>query len=178
MKGVGVYVTTRQTGYHKQPVPISKTSAPSSLTGLERWGEVRAALGRFSLVVALLGSTLGPAAAYFRVCNKTGSPVGVALGYKDADEGWTTEGWWTLSAHSCETLINGALARRYYFIYAADANGVEWSGGALMCTRDTKFTIRGFKDCIARGYDETGFFEVDTGQVASYIFDLTEPSRR
>jgi uncharacterized membrane protein len=178
MKGVGIHVTTRQTEYHKQAVSTSKACAPSSSTGSERRGEVRAALGRLSLVAALLGATLGPAAADFRVCNKTASPVGVALGYKDNAEGWTTNGWWTLSAHSCETLIRGALARRYYFIHAVDADGVEWSGGAMMCTRDTAFTIRGFNDCRARGYDEAGFYEVDTGHLPSYILDLTEPSRR
>jgi len=42
-----------------------------------------------------------PAAADFRLCNNTGSRVGIALGYKDAD-GWTTEGWWNLSARTCE----------------------------------------------------------------------------
>ena len=32
-----------------------------------------------------------------------------------------------------------------------------------MCTRDKEFTSRGIGDCLARGYDRTGFFEVDTG---------------
>jgi hypothetical protein len=26
-----------------------------------------------------------------------------------------------------------------------------------MCTRDKEFTIRGIGDCLARGYDRTGF---------------------
>ena len=36
-------------------------------------------------------------------------------------------------------------------------------GQAVMCIRDKEFTIRGIGDCLARGYDRTGFFEVDTG---------------
>jgi uncharacterized membrane protein len=36
-------------------------------------------------------------------------------------------------------------------------------GQAVMCTRDKEFTIRGIGDCLSRGYDRTGFFEVDTG---------------
>ena len=133
-----------------------------------------AALGGLSLVAALMGATLGPAAAQYRVCNKTGNPVQVAIGYKDLTEGWTTEGWWTVSAHSCETLIKGALVRRYYFIHASDQYGGNWSGGAVMCTAKREFTIRGFKDCRARGYDESGFKEVDVGEHRSWITDITE----
>ena len=64
------------------------------------------------LVAAVMGATLGPAAADFRLCNNTGSRVGIALGYKDSD-GWTTEGWWNLSARSCDTLLKGALVARF-----------------------------------------------------------------
>jgi uncharacterized membrane protein len=38
------------------------------------------------------------------------------------------------------------------------------------------FTIRGIEDCIARGYERTGFFEVDTGEQRSWTVQLTEPS--
>ena len=98
-----------------------------------------------------------PAKADFRLCNNTGSRVGIALGYKDA-EGWTTEGWWNLSARSCETLLRGMLVARFYYVYAIDYDrGGEWSGHAFMCTRDKEFTLRGTEDCLARGYDRTGF---------------------
>jgi len=64
--------------------------------------------------------------ADFRLCNNTGSRVGVALGYKDG-EGWITEGWWNVSARTCDTLLRGELVARYYYIYAVDydraANG-------------------------------------------------------
>ncbi len=67
-----------------------------------------------------------PAAADFRLCNNTGSRVGIALGYKDAD-GWTTEGWWNLSARSCETLVKGQLVARFYYVHAVDYDrGGEW----------------------------------------------------
>jgi uncharacterized membrane protein len=115
-----------------------------------------------------------PAAADFRLCNNTGSRVGIAIGYKDA-EGWTTEGWWNLSARSCETLVKGQLVARYYYVYAVDYDrGGEWSGKAFMCTRDKEFTIKGIEDCLARGYDRTGFFEVDTSEQRSWTVQLTE----
>jgi len=125
------------------------------------------------LVLALIGSAK-PAHADFRLCNQTPSRVGIAIGYKDKD-GWTTEGWWNLPTRTCETLLRGALVARYYYVYAVDYDrGGEWSGQAYMCTRDKEFTVRGTEDCLARGYDRTGFFEVDTGQQQSWTVTLTE----
>ena len=115
-----------------------------------------------------------PAAADFRLCNNTTSRVGIAVGYRE-NESWTTEGWWNLSPRSCETLMRGPLVARYYYIYAVDYDrSGEWSGQAFMCTRDKEFTIRGTDDCLARGYDRTGFFEVDTGEQPSWTVQLTD----
>jgi len=114
------------------------------------------------------------AQADFRLCNNTPSRVGVSLGYKDA-EGWTTEGWWNVPSRTCETLLRGALVARYYYIYAIDYDrGGEWSGRAYLCSREKEFTIRGTADCLARGYDRTGYFEVDTGEQRSWTVQLTD----
>jgi uncharacterized membrane protein len=119
-----------------------------------------------------------PAAADFRLCNNTGSRVGIAVGYKDND-GWTTEGWWNLSARTCETLMRGALVARFYYVYAIDYDrGGEWSGQAFMCTREKEFTVRGTEDCLARGFDRTGFFEVDTSEQRSWTVQLTESAEQ
>jgi len=132
-----------------------------------------------STLLAAIGAVMaGPAAADFRLCNNTGSRVGIAIGYKD-NEGWTTEGWWNLSARKCDTLLKGSLVARYYYVYAIDYDrGGEWSGQAFMCTRDKEFTIRGTDDCLARGYDRTGFFEVDTGEQRSWTVQLTESTEQ
>lgn len=117
-----------------------------------------------------------PAAALadFRLCNGTSGRVGVAVGYKDGDT-WISEGWWNLAPNSCETLMRGPLVARYYYVYAVDYDqGGEWSGKAYMCTRDREFTIRGLQDCLARGYNRTGFFEVDTGEQKNWTVQLTE----
>ncbi len=126
------------------------------------------------LALVLVVGSAQPAAADFRLCNNTSSRVGVAIGYKDA-EGWTTEGWWNLPARTCETVLKGNLVARYYYVYAIDYDrGGEWMGQAYMCTRDKEFTIRGIGDCLARGYDRTGFFEVDTGEQRAWTVQLTE----
>jgi uncharacterized membrane protein len=138
---------------------------------------MRLVLAALSAVGALVLHA-GPAAADFRLCNNTGSRVGIAVGYKDGD-GWSSEGWWNLSSRSCETILRGALAARFYYVYAVDYDrGGEWSGKAFMCTRDKEFTIRGTEDCLARGFDRTGFFEVDTGDQRAWTVQLTESSEQ
>jgi uncharacterized membrane protein len=136
-----------------------------------------------TLVAAFFGAVAlaivsSPAAADFRLCNNTGSRVGVAVGYKDG-EGWATEGWWNLPSRTCETILKGNLVARYYYVYAVDYDhGGEWMGQAFMCTRDKEFTIRGIGDCLARGFDRTGFFEVDTGDQRAWTVQLTESSEQ
>jgi uncharacterized membrane protein len=131
-----------------------------------------------ALVLCTAALWASPAAADFRLCNNTSSRVGIALGYKDA-EGWTTEGWWNVSSRSCETLLKGTLVARYYYIYALDYDrGGEWSGQAFMCSRDKEFTIKGTENCLARGFDRTGFFEVDTGDQRAWTVQLTESNEQ
>ena len=126
------------------------------------------------LAAATLLMTALPAYADFRLCNNTASRVGIAIGYRDK-EGWLTEGWWNVSSRSCETILKGPLASRYYYIYAVDYDqGGEWGGKSFMCTRDKEFTIRGFQDCLSRGYDRTGFFEIDSGEQKSWTVQLSE----
>lgn len=129
------------------------------------------------LVAAVLAVTLAPAAAFadFRLCNATNSRVGVAIGYYQNGKNWISEGWWNISSSNCETLLKGPLIARYYYVYALDYDhGGEWGGTSYMCTRSREFTIRGINHCRARGYDRTGFFEIDTGDQRSWIVQLTE----
>jgi len=132
-----------------------------------------------ALAVMLALVPLRQAAADFRVCNNTASRVGVAIGYKDKD-GWATEGWWNLPSRSgCEVVLRGTLASRYYYIYAVDYDrGGEWSGRAYMCSREKEFTIRGTDNCLARGFDRTGFFEIDTGEQRSWTVQLTDTAEQ
>src|SRR5664280_516487 len=65
----------------------SPTESHDILTALPRHSATRCITGTVALAAALLASA-HPALADFRLCNNTGSRVGVSLGYKDA-EGWT-----------------------------------------------------------------------------------------
>ena len=130
------------------------------------------------LVGALLSSLLVftlPARADLRICNKTHNMVSVALGYR-AERGWQSEGWWQAPAGDCRVLYQGSLAdRSYYYLYAVDdVGGGEWDGSVFMCTRDETFTIFGVEDCLARGYERTGFFEIDTQKRTDWTLQLTD----
>lgn len=124
---------------------------------------------------ALLAASAPSAKADFRLCNRTGNQTGVAIGYRN-EKGWMTEGWWNLAANECKVLLKGPLIARYYYIYAVDyVLGGEWGGKAYMCTQEKEFTINGIQDCVARGFDRTGFFEIDTGKQTSWTTQLTQP---
>ncbi|WP_449394147.1 DUF1036 domain-containing protein [Devosia riboflavina] len=117
---------------------------------------------------------VAPAYADLRICNETANILSVALGYR-AERGWMSEGWWQTPPGDCRTLYQGDLQRRFYYLYAVDdIGGGAWDGQVFMCTRDETFTIFGVEDCLARGYERTGFFEIDTQNRTDWTLQLTE----
>lgn len=134
---------------------------------------------RHAILVAALSCCIfgaAPARADFRLCNNTGTRVSVAIAYTDG-KNWLSEGWWNLRPTNCETLLRGPLAAQFYYVYAMDERGGEWKGKAFMCTRDREFRVDGRDDCFARGFERTGFFEIDTGRDAkSWTVQLTDPN--
>ena len=76
---------------------------------------------------------------------------------------------------TCSTLIEGQLQSRYYYLYAEDAaRGGRWTGNVNMCVADNEFKITGVQDCYARGYQQFGFKEYDTGRQGSWMVQLTD----
>lgn len=115
-----------------------------------------------------------PALADLRVCNQTANEISIALGYR-AENGWQSEGWWVAPPSQCATIYQGALNSRFFYVFAADdIGGGSWEGQVYMCTRDESFTIFGVGDCLARGHERTGFFEVDTQNRSDWMLQLTE----
>ncbi len=127
------------------------------------------------LASAALWAVPGVAHADLRLCNNTSSRVSISLAYTDG-QAWVTEGWWNMKANACDTLLRGPLAAEYYYVYGMDESGGEWKGKTYMCTRDHEFRIEGRQDCYVRGFDRTGFFEIDTGKDAkNWTVQLTDP---
>ncbi len=146
------------------------------LPRLHTVGEFAGSVLGMGLLGLLLSAT--PALADLRLCNKTESTVSVAIGYKVGNV-WQSEGWWNIGGSKCGTLITGVLKSRYYYIYAVDsARGGEWSGKFFLCTRRKMFTIAEIGDCVSRGYERTGFFEVDTAEQRSWTIHLYQPTQK
>lgn len=137
---------------------------------------LRLAILLAGLVLSALSLSALPAKADLRVCNQSANPVSIALGYR-ADKGWQSEGWWVAPSTKCAVVYQGDLHSRYFYLYVADdIGGGAWDGSVFMCTRDESFTIFGVEDCLARGYERTGFFEVDTQNKPDWTLQLTDPA--
>jgi uncharacterized membrane protein len=120
----------------------------------------------------------GAARADFRLCNNATGRVSVAIAYTNG-KNWVSEGWWNLKSKACEVLLRGNLAAQYYYIYAMDERGGEWKGKSYMCTRDREFHIEGRDNCLVRGFDRSGFFEIDTGKDAkNWTVQLTDATQQ
>jgi len=134
---------------------------------------LRLALAMLAFAIAALALSAVPARADLRVCNQSSDQVSIALGYR-AQKGWESEGWWVAPAGKCAIVYQGDLHSRFFYLYVADdIGGGTWDGKNFMCTRDETFTIFGVEDCLARGYEQTGFFEVDTQNKSDWTLQLT-----
>ncbi len=120
---------------------------------------------------------IAPAYADLRVCNQSQNPLAIAIGFR-SEKGWQSEGWWIAEPENCAVVFNGPLNEQpsqYFYIHAVDdIGGNRWDGRVFMCTRDKSFTIFGEKDCLARGYERSGFFEVDTQKNIDWTVQLTD----
>ena len=95
---------------------------------------------------------------------------------RNRGKGWQSEGWWVAPAGNCAIVYQGDLTSRFFYLYVADdIGGGAWDGDRFMCTRDETFTIFGIEDCLARGYERTGFFEVDTQNRTDWTLQLKDP---
>jgi uncharacterized membrane protein len=131
------------------------------------------AFGVAAFVVSLAGAT--PAEAKLQICNKTEIAALVALGRFDGKE-WLSEGWWRVPAKSCADIVEGPLTARYYYLRGVQ-EGVDgdWdSTHFFFCIGRDKFTVKGRKDCKKRGYDEAGFFEIDTSDYPNWTHNLSD----
>src|SRR5262249_51053800 len=151
--------TARRCSSLSAPLSRAAPRTPTSTTSVPFWSIPMPDLvpTRALLAVALLALAVAPAAAALRLCNAARRRLGVAPGYQDGS-GWTTEGWWTIAGESCETVLRGKLANRYFYVHAVDYDrGGEWAGPTTMCTDDKTFVIRGNTDCEKRSFGRAGF---------------------
>lgn len=114
-----------------------------------------------------------PVFADLKICNETAIRATVAIGYAQ-DGDWVSEGWWTVKAGDCRTIIKGDLPKRYYYWRATTREGAFAEGGFSFCTQSEPFTIEGDSDCEARGYETAFFREEDIGEARDHTITLAQ----
>nr|WP_321455764.1 DUF1036 domain-containing protein [uncultured Cohaesibacter sp.] len=115
----------------------------------------------FFLIVTFL-LCQSPAQAQFAVCNQSLDVFNIAIGQEVSEE-FQTDGWWTVGANKCATVIRNTLTNRYIYVYATDVKEHPvLTGTSSMCIDRKRFTIRGATDCWERGHIAVKFHEVDT----------------
>lgn len=116
-----------------------------------------------SITIVAIISVASSAKADLKVCNDTTNTTGVAIGYNKNQTEWVSEGWWEIPPDICAAVIKGELTARYYYIHAEESNtGGQWRGDVVMCTSNKQFEIKGKDKCFQRGFEQAGFFEIDT----------------
>jgi len=129
---------------------------------------------RFVLALAVLLVLSGPAAAGLTVCNKAAHAARVALGRFDGTH-WSSEGWWHIEPGKCTQLLAGNLIARYYYLYASDSAAGGWGGSTNFCVGTAeRFSIAGRGGCAQSGFDQRGFFEVDTHNRLDWTQSLSD----
>ncbi len=116
------------------------------------------------------------------LCNKSDHLVWAASGML-RDDVFESQGWTRVPVGECAQVISQNLTDRYYFYYAeaVDDKGRPvmqagrqkiWSGDVGLCTKSTRFIIKGDEDCEARGFDRRGFAQIDTGSARQWKVNL------
>ena len=112
------------------------------------------------------------ASADLTVCNQNERQVAVSVAFRDSNM-WTSNGWWIIEPGACDVVIRSDLAQARYYLYASELEtGGLWEGPNIFCTAPTSFAISGRLDCQERGYEETGFFEIETEGAVNWRQDL------
>jgi uncharacterized membrane protein len=122
----------------------------------------------FGTLAAAALLVAAPAKAELKICNQTLNFYNLALGSVVAEGEVETEGWWTLPANSCVSLIREDLSNRYYYLYATGIYGdAAVTGPTKLCINKKAFKIERIDpvrpSCWPRGFIEAGFWEIDTG---------------
>ena len=83
----------------------------------------------------------------FRVCNRSDNKASVALSYRNENNKWIVQGWWTVNVDECRNL--GSFRKGYFYYYAKHYSGSgEWRGSFKLCVK----IPNAFKRINRKGY--------------------------
>jgi uncharacterized membrane protein len=96
-------------------------------------------------VLTMVLASVSPCFANLTFCNKSDARMKVAIGYLKGDDGWVSQGWWSLGVGECRAALQG-LPPRTVYAFAVNDKGVSWPrpgrSGQLFCTSSDKFLLR------------------------------------
>ncbi|MEQ8292734.1 MAG: DUF1036 domain-containing protein [Roseovarius sp.] len=126
----------------------------------------------FLIAICAVLWAAAPARADLTFCNDSAGRAVLAIGYKGA-EGWTSEGWWEVTAGDCATVVPGPLPLTHYYWRGSTGEEDFPAGDFYFCTSETSFTIVGDTECEARGYARERFSEIVVGQTGEATVRIT-----
>lgn len=129
--------------------------------------------------IAILCLLLAPGAAQaeLEICNDTPVVQSVALAYRGGED-WISQGWYVFEPDQCQTVLEGDLSNRYYYVTALAEGWVFDHQDIAFCVKQGLFDIVGAENCRDRGLITNLFREVDTGPRAiGFRLDLSPITR-
>jgi uncharacterized membrane protein len=113
-----------------------------------------------------------PARAELRLCNFSPERISVALAYHNSAV-WVSTGWWGIGPGACQLVVAGDLKNRYYYVRAtSDETDFVWEDNYNFCTSRQRFEVQGDRNCEARGYDSSRFFQIDRGDRTNLMYPI------
>ena len=147
---------------------------------------MRVWLGAGLALISVLGSGSG-ALADFRICNQSPVKIAASFGWNDPTYGWSSRGWFNLAPGGCETVVQGPVKSRVYYVYATGPGGRSWgprdksqTGGTFCIDPKLKYAThnrdyeagKNLINCDAVGLVGTQFDRVDTGGAGDFTYGL------
>jgi uncharacterized membrane protein len=145
---------------------------------------MRKLLSAFSIPLLAVGFLLAKpqeAKAWFKVCNDTGQDAHVAFAYPEGRT-WYSEGWYVVSARTCQEVYPHELRNRTYYVHAQNYDGQTWGDDIRFCNYWVQFR-RNFKmaqtkerraNCSPPNKGLMGFRKVNTGDARNFTYRLTD----
>lgn len=126
-----------------------------------------------SLLLVLLIGFNQDIQANFKIKNRSGENITIAIGYIE-DGIWYTEGWWTIKDKESITIYNKPLKNRYYYYYAKSRNFL-WQGvDSLFVDTIASYKLKLDSHLTKEKFSRIGFRVVDVKNKANYTLTLTE----
>ncbi|MCG6559216.1 DUF1036 domain-containing protein [Ruegeria sp. 1NDH52C] len=115
----------------------------------------------------------GVVQAGFQICNDTPVTQSVALAFRGPGD-WISQGWYVFAPDQCQTVLEGDLTNRYYYVTALAEGWAFDHHDIAFCVKQGVFDIVGAENCRERDLVTNLFREVDTGPTATgFRLDLS-----